>query len=88
MRAIAELGNRIEGRAVKAVQLDANFNAEIVERLQGARNAIFSLALAPKFEIADSMVRFFIIRVPAGQQRKSLPKCYLAPFQRWAARQI
>jgi hypothetical protein len=37
VRAIAELGNRIEGRPVQAVELDADVNAEIVERLEAAR---------------------------------------------------
>lgn len=37
VRAIVELGNRIEGRPVQAVELTADVNAEIVERLQAAR---------------------------------------------------
>jgi hypothetical protein len=37
VRAIAELGNRIEGRPVQAMELAADVRAEIVEPLQPTR---------------------------------------------------
>jgi hypothetical protein len=40
VRAIAELGNRIEGRPVQAVELNANLNASIAERLEAARQRV------------------------------------------------
>lgn len=40
VRAISELGNRIEGRPVQAVELAVDVNTEIVERLQAARKRV------------------------------------------------
>jgi hypothetical protein len=40
VRAIAELGNRIEGRPVQAVQLAANLSTSLAERLELARKRI------------------------------------------------
>jgi hypothetical protein len=42
VRAIAELGNRIEGRPVQAVELDANLNDSIVERLQAGLRRVLA----------------------------------------------
>jgi len=42
VRAIAELGNRVEGRPVQALELDANMNASIAERLEAARRRVLA----------------------------------------------
>ncbi|MGB8888853.1 MAG: DUF5681 domain-containing protein [Candidatus Korobacteraceae bacterium] len=37
VRAITELGNRVEGRPVQALQVDADLNESLPERLEAAR---------------------------------------------------
>ena len=53
VRAIAELGNRIEGRPVQAVELDAHLNASIAERVEAGRKRV--LASMSDEEITDKI---------------------------------
>jgi hypothetical protein len=43
VRAIAELGNRVEGKPVQAVELDANITSGLAERLEAARKSVVEM---------------------------------------------
>ena len=42
VRAISELGNRVEGRPAQAVELNADLSSSIVERLQAGRKRVLA----------------------------------------------